>query len=136
MKKIGADLEYVTAEAFLIVVIGDLMRLVLVYHENVIIVDVVKLTANEEAFSARQAEKDLTAIVNMYIGIGISVLGIVDSEACVVAGMGNCQRTAFKYAFHFVSLFLFGITNCNLAVSLFLFISFHQRKETNQRNAA
>ena len=114
MKEVGAYLKDVPTKAFLIVIIGDLMRFVLIYYENIIVVHVVYLTADKEALASRQAEKDLTAIVDMYIGISISVLGIIYAEARVITSMGDCERTAFKYAFHYVSHFLFGITNCNL----------------------
>ena len=116
VEKIGTYLKDVSAEAIFIVVVGYFVCFILINNENIVIVNVVQLTADKEAFAARQTEKDLTAIVDMYVRIGISVLGIVDSEACVVAGMGNCQRTAFKYTFHYVSHFLLRIANCDLWV--------------------
>lgn len=99
MQKIGADLKNVAVEIS-IVIIGYLMRLILIDHKKIVIVHVIKLTADQKAFAARKTEKDLTAIVNMYIRVRISLLGIVDPEACVVAGIGNCQGAAFEYAFH------------------------------------
>ena len=70
MYKIGADLKNVAME-ILLVIVCDLVRLVLIYNKEIVVLNVVKLTANEEAFATRKAEKHLTAIVNMYIGIGI-----------------------------------------------------------------
>ena len=103
VQKRGAYLEYVAAE-FLAVLVGYLVRLVLIYDEKVVIVNVVYLTANEKAFAAREAEKELTAIVDMYIGVGISLLGVIDAKASVVAGVGNSTRAAFKNVVHFYGL--------------------------------
>ena len=73
MEKIGADLEDVAME-FSALLISDLVCLVLVYNENVVIMNVIELTADKEVFVSGKAEKHLTAIVNMYIGIGIALL--------------------------------------------------------------
>ena len=99
MQKFGADLEYVAVK-FGILLVGYFMSFELVYNENVVVIYVVQLTADEEAFAARQAEKYLAAIVDMYVGIGVSLLGIIDAEACIVAGVGDGSRAAFKYVFH------------------------------------
>ena len=86
VQKCGAYLEYVTTK-LLAVLVGYLVRLVLIYHEKVIIVNFIYLTADKEAFAARDAEKKLTAIVYMYIGVRIAFLGVVDAKACVLTGM-------------------------------------------------
>ena len=80
MQKFGAYLENVATEAS-VVIIGYLMRLVLIYNEKIVVVYVVDLTADKEAFTPRNAEKDLTAIVDMYIGIRIALLGIIYAKA-------------------------------------------------------
>ena len=99
MQKLGTDLEDVAAEA-LVLGICNFVRLVLIYDENIVVVHVVNLSADKKAFSSRYTEKDLTAIVDMYVRIRISLLRIIDSEACVFAGIGYCSRAAFKYVFH------------------------------------
>ena len=101
VQKCGAYLEYVAAK-FLAVLVGYLVCLVLVDNEKVIIVDVVYLTADEKAFAAREAEKELAAIVDMYIGVRISLLGVVYAKASVVAGVGDSFRAAFKNVVHFM----------------------------------
>ena len=90
VQKFGADLKDVALE-FSAGVIGDLMRFVLINNKDIVIMDVIKLTADQEAFSAGNAEKDLTAVVDMYIGIWIAFFGIVDAESCSLAGVGNCR---------------------------------------------
>ena len=99
MQKLGAYLENVSAEV-LIIRIGYLVRLILIYNKNIVIVNVIYLSTDQKALAAGNTEKDLTAIVDMYIGIRIALLRIVDAEACVVAGVGDGERAAFKYAFH------------------------------------
>ena len=99
MQKFGADLEDVASEAF-VLRIGYLMGFVLIDNENIVVVNIIDLTAYKKAFAARDAKEYLAAIVDMYVRIGISILGIINSEACIVAGVGNCSRAAFKYVFH------------------------------------
>lgn len=65
------------------------MRLVLIDNENVVIGNIVKSITYKEVFAARDAEKDLTAIVDMHIGIGVSMLGIIDSEALILTCVGD-----------------------------------------------
>ena len=99
MQKFGADLEDVAVK-FGILLVGYFMSFKLVYNENVVVIYVVQLTADEEAFAARQAEKDLTAIVDMYIGIWVSLLGIIHSEAGIAASVGDSSRATFKNMVH------------------------------------
>ena len=99
MYKIGADLKNVAME-ILLVIVCDLVRLVLIYNKKIVVLNVVKLTANEEAFATRKAEKHLTAIVYMDIGIGIALLGIVNAKACVITSVCNGEGAAFEYIFH------------------------------------
>ena len=82
------------------VIIGNFMRLVLIYNKNIIVAYVVYLSADKKAFTARKAEKDLTAIVYMYVRIWIALLGIIDSEACIIASVGYCAGAAFKNVIH------------------------------------
>ena len=65
------------------------MSLVLVYYKYIVVRNVVKSIADNEVFAASDAEENLTAIVDMYIGIRVSMLGIIDSEALVLAGVGD-----------------------------------------------
>jgi hypothetical protein len=63
VQKFGADLENVAAEA-IVLRVGDLVSLVLIYNENIVVVHVIYLTANEEAFAARKAKKGLWSAAN------------------------------------------------------------------------
>ncbi len=86
MQKFRTYLEDVAVKLHTALV-GYFMYFVLIDNKNVVVADVVYLSSDKEAFTARQTEKDLAAIVDMYIGIGVSLLGVIDAEACVVAGV-------------------------------------------------
>ena len=99
VQKFGAYLKNKATEAC-IVVVGDLVRLVLVYNEHVVVIDLVNLPADKEAFATRETEKDLAAIVYMYVGIWVALLGIIHSEAGIAASVGDSSRAAFKNMVH------------------------------------
>ena len=99
MQKVGTYLENVSAKISTLLV-GYLMRLILIYNENIVVVYLVQLSSNKEAFAARKAEKYLAAIVDMYIGVGITLLRVVNAKACVFAGVCNGKGATIKYAFH------------------------------------
>ena len=99
MDKLGAYLKDVASE-FSRLIVGYLMRLILIYNEHIIIANVVKSVAYEEAFTSRDTEKHLTAIVYVHIGIRISLFGIVDSKALILTRVGYCRRAAVEYIIH------------------------------------
>ena len=61
----------------------QVLREFLIYNENIVIRHVVKLTAYEKVFSARQTEKYFTAVMYMYIGVGIGGFRIISRKAFV-----------------------------------------------------
>ena len=101
VQKFRAYLEDVAVE-FRILLIGYFVCFVLVYNKNIVVIYLVNLSADKEGFAAREAEKELATIVDMYIGVRISLLGVVYAKASVVAGVGYSLRAAFKNVVHFM----------------------------------
>ena len=73
----------------------------LVDHEKVAVFYVVHVAVDEEALTSAKAEKQLAAFVDMYLVIGLTMLGVEKSEGLGFRGVFHGSSAVFEKAFHF-----------------------------------
>ena len=73
----------------------------LVDHEKVAVLYIVHVAVDEEALTSAKAEKQLAAFVDMYLVIGLTMLGVEKPEGLGFRGVFYRACAVFEKAFHF-----------------------------------
>ena len=76
---------------------GYLVRFKLIYDKQVAVFNVVNSIIYKEILTPFDTEKYLATVVNMYILVGILCVGIVKSEAFILACIFNCFIAMVKH---------------------------------------